>query len=81
MVKIIIRTTDNKFLKSVEGDVWVDDKKDAFEMTHRESLAAIEALLNTYEEKQLKLIYNFSKHKPISDEERKEFSDYIKGKK
>lgn len=79
MVKIIKRTTDNKFLKSVEGDVWVDDKKDAFEMTHRESLVAKEALLNTYAEEQLLEIYNFRKDKPISDEERKEFSDYIKG--
>jgi len=79
MVKIIKRTTDNKFLKSAEDDVWVDDKKEAFEMTHRECEAAKALLLNTYTSEQLKEIYNFNKQKPISDEERKELSDLIKG--
>ena len=36
MIKLIKRTTDNKFLQSVETDSWVDNVKDAFEMTYKE---------------------------------------------
>ena len=30
MIKLIQRTTDNKYLKSVETETWVDNVKEAF---------------------------------------------------
>jgi len=36
MIKYIKRKSDNKFLQSLENDVWVDNSKDAYEMTYRE---------------------------------------------
>jgi len=47
MIKIIKRTTDNKFLQSVETDTWVDNIKHSFEMTHRECEEVKTQLLNT----------------------------------
>ena len=78
MIKVIKRTTDNKFLQSVETDTWVDDVKDAFEMTYRECETAKTELLNTYTSEQIKEIVNMSKHKPISEEEKKELINLIK---
>jgi hypothetical protein len=47
MIKLIQRTTDNKYLQSVETDTWVDDVKDAFEMTYRECEEAKTELIKT----------------------------------
>ena len=78
MIKIIKRTTDNKFLQSVETDTWVDNVKDAFEMTYRECNTAKTELLNTYTSEQIVEIVNFSKSKPITEEERKEILSLLR---
>ena len=80
MIKIIKRTTDNKFLQSVETDTWVDNVKDAFEMTYRECNTAKTELLNTYTSEQIVEIVNFSKSKPITQEEKKELFNLLKNK-
>ena len=78
MVKIIQRTADNKYLQSVENDIWVDDAKEAYEMTYREFENAKTELLNTYTSDQLKVIVNMSKSKPISEEEKRELINLLK---
>ena len=78
MINLIKRTTDNKYLKSVETDIWVDNIKEAFEMTYRECNTAKEVLLNTYTEEQLKVIVDMRKSKPISAEEKKELINLLK---
>jgi len=81
MVKVIKRTTDNKFLQSLETDTWVDSIKDAFEMTHRECDAAKTELLNTYTSEEIVEIINVFKNKPITKEEKKGLLDILKSKK
>lgn len=81
MIKIIKRTTDKKFLQSVETDTWVNDIKESFEMTYRECEEVKTQLLNTYTTEQLVEIIDMSKSKPISKEERKELLNLIKNKK
>jgi len=78
MIKLIQRTTDNKYLKSVETETWVDNVKESFEMTHREYNTSKETLLNTYTKEQLKTIVNMRKSKPISSEEREELINLLK---
>lgn len=80
MVKYIKRTTDNKFLQSIDTDTWVNDIKDGFEMTYLECENIKTILLNTYSEDQLKEIVNPIKFKPLSKEERKIVRDLIKNK-
>lgn len=80
MIKLIQRTTDGKYLKSVEGDVWVDSHKEAFEMTHRECETAKETLSGTYSPEQIKEIFNLSKSKPMTKEEIKELRVFLKNK-
>lgn len=72
MIKIIKRTTDNKFLQSVETDTWVDNFKDAFEMTYRECEVTKTELFNTYTSEQIVEIVDMFKSKSISKEEKKE---------
>ena len=48
MIKYIKRKSDNKFLQSLENDLWVDNTKDAYEMTYRECEETKTTLLNTY---------------------------------
>lgn len=78
MIKIIKRTTDNKFLQSVQTDTWVDDIKNAFEMTYRECEAAKTALAGSYTPEQIKEIVNFRKDKPITEEEKQELLNLLK---
>ena len=78
MIKVIKRTTDNKFLQSVETDTWVDNIKDAFEMTYRECETAKTELLNTYTTEQIVEIVNMSKSKSITKEERKELISLLR---
>ena len=78
MIKLIQRTTDNKYLKSVETETWVDNVKEAFEMTYKEYNTSKEKLLNTYTEEQLKVIVNIKKSKPITKEEREELINLLK---
>ena len=78
MVKYIKRTTDNKYLKSLETETWVDDIKEAFEMTYRECETAKEALIGVFLPEQLKEIVNMRKNKPITKEEEKELIALLK---
>lgn len=78
MIKILKRTTDNKYLKSVETETWVDNIKDAFEMTYRECEAAKLALEGIFLPDQLKEIVNMRKSKPITEEEKKELLDLLR---
>jgi hypothetical protein len=78
MIKLIQRTTDNKYLQSVETDTWVDDVKDAFEMTYRECETAKTELIKTYTQEQIKDIVNMRKHKPITKEEKRELLNLLK---
>ena len=78
MIKLIQRTTDNKYLQSVETDTWVDNVKDAFEMTYKEYNTSKETLLNTYAKEQLKTIVNMTKSKRITKEEREELINLLK---
>lgn len=78
MIKLIKRTTDKKYLKSVETETWVDNPKDAFEMTYRECEAAKAALVGVYSPEQLVEVYNMQKMKPITDEEKQELINLIR---
>jgi hypothetical protein len=78
MIKLIQRTTDNKYLQSVETDTWVDDVKDAFEMTYRECETAKTELIKTYTSEQIKDIVNMRKNKPITQEEKRELLNLLK---
>lgn len=78
MIKLIQRTTDNKYLQSVETDTWVDDVKDAFEMTYRECETAKTELIKTYTQEQIKDIVNMRKHKPLTPEEKRELINLLK---
>jgi len=78
MIKLIQRTTDNKYLKSVETETWVDNVKEAFEMTHRECEAAKTALNGVFLPEQLKVIVDMRKFKPMTKEEREELINLLK---
>lgn len=78
MVKIIKRTTDNKFLQSIEEDLWVDNVKDALNMTYMECETNKLILLNTYTEEQIKEIVDFTKTKSLTKEEVKELRSLLK---
>ena len=78
MLKKIQRLSDQKFLLSLENDIWVDDQKEAFEMTFKERDETKTLLLNTYSESQLKEIVNFLKIKPMTSAERKEIVSLLK---
>jgi hypothetical protein len=80
MVKYIQRTTDNKYLKSVETETWVDDMKDAFEMTFKECETVKEALNGVFLPEQLKEIVNIQKTKPITKEEENELIALLKNR-
>ena len=80
MVKYIKRTTDNKYLQSVENEIWVDNIKDAYEMTYRECEAAKTALNGVFLPEQLKEIVNMNKSKSISEEEKQELINLLKVK-
>ena len=80
MIKYIKRKSDNKFLQSLENDVWVDNSKDAYEMTYRECEETKTTLLNTYTSEEITEIVNMFKNKPISREEKKELLNLLKNK-
>jgi hypothetical protein len=78
MIKLIQRTTDNKYLKSVETETWVDNVKEAFEMTHRECETAKTALNGIFLPEQLKVIVDMRKYKSITEEEKRELITLFK---
>ena len=80
MVKYIKRKSDNKFLQSLENDVWVDNSKDAYEMTYKECEDTKTTLLNTYTSEEITEVVNMFKSKPLSREEKKELLNLLKNK-
>ena len=78
MIKYIKRKSDNKFLQSLENDVWVDNSKDAYEMTYKECENTKTTLLNTYTSEEITEVVNMFKSKPISREEKKELLNLLK---
>ena len=78
MIKYIKRKIDNKFLQSLENDVWVDNSKDAYEMTYRECEETKTTLLNTYTSEEITEVVNMFKGKPMSREEKKELINLLK---
>jgi hypothetical protein len=80
MIKYIKRKSDNKFLQSLENDVWVDNSKDAYEMTYKECENAKTTLLNTYTSEEITEVVNMFKNKPMSREEKKELLNLLKNK-
>jgi hypothetical protein len=80
MIKYIKRKSDNKFLQSLENDIWVDNTKDAYEMTYRECENTKTTLLNTYTFEEITEVVNMFKNKPMSREEKKELLNLLKNK-
>jgi hypothetical protein len=80
MIKYIKRKSDNKFLQSLENDVWVDNSKDAYEMTYKECVNTKITLLNTYASEEITEVVNIFKNKPMSREEKKELLNLLKNK-
>jgi hypothetical protein len=80
MIKYIKRKSDNKFLQSLENDIWVDNSKDAYEMTYRECEETKTTLLNTYTSEEISEVFNMFKSKPKSREEKKESLNLLKNK-
>ena len=80
MIKYIKRKSDNKFLQSLENDIWVDNSKEAYEMTHRECEDTKTTLLNTYASEEITEVFNMFKSKPKSREEKKELLNLLKNK-
>ena len=78
MIKIIKRTTDNHYLKSIENDEWVEDLNFASEYNFKESEQLKEILLNTYTKEQIKEIINPFKFKKLTLEEKKELRNMLK---
>ena len=78
MIKYIKRKSDNKFLQSLENDVWVDNSKDAYEMTYKECEDTKTTLLNTYTSEEITEVFNLFKSKPMSKEEKKELLVMLK---
>jgi hypothetical protein len=78
MIKYIKRKSDNKFLQSLENDVWVDNSKDAYEMTYKECEETKTTLLNTYTSEEITEVVNMFKSKPMSREEKKELLNLLK---
>lgn len=81
MVKYIKRSTDLKFLKSLEDDLWVSERSDAFQMTPREFDTTKTELLKTYTQDQLREIVDTSKKKPMSPEEAAEVQSILENLK
>jgi len=78
MIKYIKRKSDNKFLQSLENNIWVDNSKDAYEMTYKECVDTKTALLNTYTSEEITEVVNLVKNKPMSREEKKELLNLLK---
>jgi hypothetical protein len=80
MIKYIKRKSDNKFLQSLENDIWVDNSKDAYEMKYKECEETKTTLLNTYTSEEISEVFNMFKSKPKSREEKKESLNLLKNK-
>jgi hypothetical protein len=80
MIKIIQRKTDNKYLQSVENDLWVDNIYEAYEMNLIECVEVKKSLSSNYAIEDIKEILNLNKVKIASKEEKKKYRDILKNK-
>jgi hypothetical protein len=80
MIKIIQRKSDNKYLQSVENDLWVDNISEAYEMSLIECVEVKDSLLSKYTSEDIKEILNLNKVKIASKEEKKKYRDILKNK-
>ena len=78
MIQYIKRKSDNKFLQSLENDVWVNNSKEAYEMTLIECKNIKTELLNKYTSEEITEVVNMFKNKPMSREEKKELLSLLK---
>ena len=80
MIKIIQRKSDNKYLQSVENDLWVDNISEAYEMSLIECVEVKKSLSTNYTNEDIKEILNLNKVKIASKEEKKIYRDILKNK-
>ena len=80
MIKIIQRKSDNKYLQSVENDLWVDNISEAYEMNLIECVEVKKSLSTNYTNEDIKEILNLNKVKIASKEEKKIYRDILKNK-
>jgi hypothetical protein len=80
MIKIIQRKSDNKYLQSVENDLWVDNISEAYEMSLIECVEVKKSLSTNYTPEDIKEILNLNKVKIASKEEKKKYRDILKNK-
>ena len=78
MIQIIQRKSDNKYLQSVESDIWVDNISEAFEMSLLEYTTVKNLLSANYSNDDLKVILNFSKLKELSKQDKREIKNLFK---
>lgn len=78
MIKLIQRKTDKKYLQSLENDIWVESRNDAFQMTYRECETIKEQLFVNYNQEQLTEIIDLRKSKPMSSEEIEELKSLLR---
>jgi len=60
MEKAFQRTLDNKFLVSLEDNVWSANKTDATRYSYKEYKNVLLSLLNTYQEKDIVIYTNYN---------------------
>jgi hypothetical protein len=80
MIKILQRKSDNKYLQSVENDLWVDNISEAYEMSLIECVEVKKSLSTNYTNEDIKEILNLNKVKIASKEEKKIYRDILKNK-
>lgn len=78
MIKLIQRKSDNKYLQSLENDIWVDNISEAYVMNIVEFEDIKKELLKTYQTNDLKEVVDFFKTKEMSKEEKKRFLELFK---
>ena len=80
MTKIIQRKSDNKYLQSVENDLWTKNISEAYEMSLIECVEVKKSLSSNYTNEDIKEILNLNKVKIASKEEKKIYRDILKNK-
>jgi hypothetical protein len=78
MIKIIQRKSDNKYLQSVENDLWTNNISEAYEMSLIECVEIKKSLSTNYTPEDIKEILNLNKVKIASKEEKKIYRDILK---
>jgi hypothetical protein len=80
MIKILQRKSDNKYLQSVENDLWTKNISEAYEMSLIECVEVKKSLSTNYTNEDIKEILNLNKVKIASKEEKKIYRDILKNK-